>query len=115
MGRTHAAALVVAGALLAAPAAAQRNSLPLELPDGPAAEGFDRSRLTNTGNGWFETFHVEATEPLVDVLAEGRVAEDTPLLVIETETSRLAFLRDQMAYHHIAQGRAGGKDWLATF
>ena len=115
--RTHGVlAAFVAGSLaLTAPAAAQRNSLPLELPDGPAAEGFDPSRLTNTGNGWFETFHVETTEPLADVLAAGRVAEDTPLLVIETETGRLAFLRDQMAYHHIAQGRAGGKDWLATF
>lgn len=94
---------------------AQGQSLPLELPDGPAAEGFELSRLTNTGNGWFETFHVDDTESLTDVLEDGRVARDTPVLVIETAGGRLAFLRDQMAFHHIAQGRAGGKDWMATF
>ena len=39
----------------------------------------------------------------------------TAILVIETAGGRLAFLRDQMAFHHIAQGRAGDKDWMATF
>ncbi|MAG71293.1 MAG: hypothetical protein QF463_09400 [Vicinamibacterales bacterium] len=94
---------------------AQPQSLPVDLPDGPALDGFDLDRFSNAGNGWFETFHVEETEPLSEALEDDRVAADTLLLVIETATGPLAFLRDQMAFHHIAQGRAGGKDWMATF
>ena len=97
------------------PAVAQRQSVPLDLPAGPALEGFDVSRLSNAGNGWFDTFHVQQTEPLDAVLEDGRLAGDTPMLVIETAAGALALVRDQMAFHHIAEGRAGGKDWMATF
>lgn len=97
-------------------AAAQgRENAPADLPNGPAAPGFDITRFSNAGNGWFETFYVRQTESLRDALKAGRVAEDTRLLVTETKTGKLALLMDQMAYHHLAQGRAGGKDWLATF
>ncbi|MDA1095337.1 MAG: hypothetical protein O3A25_19055 [Acidobacteria bacterium] len=48
-------------------------------------------------------------------MKEGRVADNTRLLVMETAAGRLAFINDQMSFHHIAQGRAGGKDWMATF
>ena len=37
------------------------------------------------------------------------------LLVMETAVGRLALITDQMTYHHIAQGRARNKDWMATF
>jgi hypothetical protein len=40
---------------------------------------------------------------------------DTPVLVTETAAGKLALLTDQMVFHHLAQGRADGKDWLATF
>ena len=96
-------------------AGAQRNTRPLDLPDGPAASGFDLSRFSGVANGLFETFHVETTEALSQVLAKEQVSEDTVVLVIQTAAGRVALLRDQMAYHHIAQGVAGGKDWLATF
>lgn len=88
---------------------------PADLPDGPAADGFDISRFSSVGSSWFETFHVESTEPLPKALQDGRVGNEAPVLVIETAAGRLAFLQDQMAFHHIAQGRAGGKDWMATF
>jgi hypothetical protein len=90
-------------------------SSPVELPAGPAKPGFDVSRFSSAGNGWFETFHVERTEPLRDVLSAGRVATDTRVLVTGTAAGPMALLTDQMAYHHIAQGRAGGADWLVTF
>ena len=108
---------VAAAASVLSPAriSAQRGNLPVDLPDGPALDGFDIDRFSNAGNGWFETFHVEQTEPLSKALADDRVAPDTLLLVIETAAGPLAFLRDQMAFHHIAQGRADGKDWMATF
>lgn len=92
-----------------------RESLPVDLPNGPAKAGWDIKRFSNLGNGWFETFHVEKTESLQAVLKEGRVADNTRLLLMETASGRLAFINDQMSYHHIAQCRAGGKDWMATF
>jgi hypothetical protein len=102
------------GLLFAAVAGGQENK-PIDLPNGPAKPGFDISRFSNAGNGWFETFYVAKTEALRDVLKAGRVADDTRLLVIETNAGKLALLMDQMAYHHIAEGHAGGKDWMATF
>ena len=96
-------------------AVAQRESLPVNLPDGPAKDGFDIDRFSNMGNGFFETFYVERTESLQDVLTQGRVAADTPVVVLETAVGPLALLNDQIVFHHIAEGRAGGKDWMATF
>ena len=91
------------------------ESMPHDLSDGPAKPGFDINRFSNSGNGWFETFHVDRTRPLEDVLAAGEVAGETRLLVLETEAAPLALLIDQMGYHHIAQGQVDGKDWMATF
>jgi hypothetical protein len=88
---------------------------PVDLPNGPAKPGFDITRFANIANGMFVTFNVTKTEALRDVLKAGRVADDTRLLVTETATGPLAFVMDQMAFHHSAQGRAGNKDWLATF
>ena len=98
-----------------ATAVAQRAGQPVDLSDGPAAVGFDLSRFSDIANGLFETFHVKETEPLSRALASEQVSDKTVVLVIETAAGRVALLRDQMAYHHIAQGAAGGKDWLATF
>ena len=86
----------------------------IQLPNGPAKPGFDIKRFLPSG-GVFKPFYVKQTEPLRKVLQEGRVAEDTPVLVIATAGGNIALLTDQMVYHHIAQGRAGGKDWLAAF
>ncbi len=105
----------LAGACFPSTTVAQPRSLPVNLPDGPAKDGFDITRFSNLGNGWFETFYVERTELLQDVLQQGRVATDTRVLVLETAAGLLALVNDQMVFHHIAQGRAGGKDWMATF
>jgi hypothetical protein len=101
-------------ATLAAAAFAQASVMP-ELPNGPAKPGFDISRFARTAVGTFETFYVKETSPLKTALDGGKVAADTRVLVIETAAGRLALITDQMTYHHIAQGRAGGKDWMATF
>jgi hypothetical protein len=92
---------------------AQGNA-PAQLPNGPAKSGFDIRRFSLNG-GLFKTFDVEQTEPLQRVLTDGRVAEDTPVLVTATAAGNLALLTDQMVFHHLAQGRAGGKDWMAAF
>ena len=110
------AALVAVTVVFPTSAAPQeRENLPIDLPNGPAKAGFDISRFSNAGNGWFETFYVQKTESLRDALKAEKVAEDTRILVTETKAGNLALLMDQMAYHHLAEGRAGGKDWLATF
>jgi hypothetical protein len=64
----HSLALLVttAAAVLVAPALTgqQRENAPIDLPNGPAKAGFDITRFTNAGNGWFETFYVTKTELL---------------------------------------------------
>jgi hypothetical protein len=106
----------VTGLALAAVSAAQpRQNLPVDLPEGPAKPGFDIERFSNAGNGWFETFYVEETEPLQQALDGGKLATDTRMLVLKTAGGYLALVTDQMAYHHLAQGTSEGKHWLATF
>lgn len=113
--------LVAVAALSTATAAAQVVSsvqvisAPLVLPKGPGTPGFDVTRLNTENYGAFEPFYVKDTQPLIKALDEGKVATDTRLLVTETAAGRLALLTDQMGYHHLAQGRDGGKDWMATF
>ena len=102
------------GTLFAATALAQGSGMP-ELPNGPAKPGFDISRFSPTRVGTFETFYVKETHPLKQMLDEAKVAGDTRLLIISTAAGNLALLTDQMTYHHIAQGRARNKDWMATF
>ena len=102
------------GTIFVAAALAQAPVMP-ELPKGPSQPGFDISRFAPTAVGTFETFYVKDTYPLKKVLDEGKVAADTRLLVIKTAAGRLALITDQMSYHHIAQGRAHNKDWMATF
>lgn len=107
--------LILAAVAAAYPslAYAQQNA-PAQLPNGPAKPGFDIRRFTPNG-GIFKTFSVEQSEPLQKVLQDGRVAEDTALLVTATAAGNLALLTEQMVFHHLAQGRAGGKDWMAAF
>ena len=98
------------------PAAAQGTAnKPLDLPNGPAKAGFDVTRLRNAGNGTFQTFDVTASQPLRNALDSGLVAEDTRLLVLDTSGGKLALVMDQMAFHHVAEGRAGNTNWLADF
>lgn len=112
------AMIAVFAASFPMPAASQtpaRTPDPVDLPKGPAKPGFDITRFANVANGTFVTFSVTNTAALRDVLKAGRVAEGTRVLVTDTATGKLALLMDQMAFHHSAQGRAGTKDWLATF
>ena len=106
--------LLLVMALGAAYTALAQSSAPAQLPNGPAKPGFDIRRFSSNG-GLFKTFEIQQTEPLQKVLKDGRVAEDTPVLVTATAAGNLALLTDQMVFHHLAQGRAGGKDWMAAF
>ncbi len=63
----------------------------------------------------FEPFRVSETEPLRDALSSGKVQGDTRVLVMEHPAGRLAFLTDQMVYHHVAQGDIDGEPWMVSF
>lgn len=76
---------------------------------------FDISRAWISDSTIFEPFHVTETRPLREALADGAVHEDTPLLVMEHEAGKLALLTEQMAYHHIAQGKMAGEPWMVSF
>lgn len=105
--------LVIVGVGAIYSAFSQSNA-PAQIPNGPAKPGFDISRFAPNG-GIFKTFYAEQTEPLRKVLQEGTVAEDTPVLVTATAGGNVALLTEQMVFHHLAQGHAGGKDWMAAF
>ena len=111
---SHPSLAVLILAVASAAVAFSQSSTPAQLPNGPAKPGFDITRFSSNG-GLFKTFYVEQTEPLEKVLREGRVAEETPVLMTATAAGNLALLTDQMVFHHLAQGRAGGKDWMAAF
>jgi hypothetical protein len=109
---------ILAAALVVVVAGAQGRGLtsnPADLPNGPAKPGFDITRFSNAGNGAFETFYVTETQWLRDALAGGTVADDTRVLVTDTAGGRIALLTEQMAFHHIAEGSAGGQAWLLSF
>ena len=91
---------------------AQAGAVPLR---GPAAAGFDVSRLGLGFHGSFEAFNVTRTRPLREALAQELVAADTAVLATSTPDGLLALLTEQMAYHHVAQGRTRGHAWLVTF
>ncbi len=102
---------VMIGAMLLVPSlvGAQQGSP----TDGPE---FDISRWRDLGVGRFETNRVTETERLRDVLDAGTLRPDTPILLTQTATGPLAFVTDQMSFHHLAQGEAdGGEPWLASF
>ena len=63
----------------------------------------------------FEPFRVSETEPLIDALSAGKLHGDTRVLVMDHSAGRLAFLTDQMVYHHVAQGEIDGEPWMVSF
>ena len=76
--------------------------------------GFDIDRARLNG-GRFQPFQVGVTQPLREVLANGLVEDDTPILVLERKPGRLALVTSQMSYHHIAQGEMEGEPWMVSF
>ncbi len=63
----------------------------------------------------FEPFHVSETEALLDAISSGKLQGDTRVLVLDHPAGMLAFLTDQMAYHHVAQGEIDGEPWMVSF
>ena len=71
--------------------------------------------IARIGGGRFEPFVVTETETMRDALAAGKLQDDTRVLVMDHATEVLAFLTDQMTYHHVAQGETDGEPWMVSF
>lgn len=76
---------------------------------------FDISRAMLRDKDMFSPFHVKATHPLREALARGDVREKTLVLLMEHKAGTLAFLTQQMVYHHLADGEIAGKPWTIIF
>ncbi len=63
----------------------------------------------------FEPFRVSETEPLREAMSSCKLHSDTRVLVLDHPAGALAFLTDQMAYHHVAQGEMNGEPWMVSF
>ena len=63
----------------------------------------------------FEPFRVTETEPLQDAISANKLQGDTRVLVLDHPAGPLAFLTDQMVYHHVAQGETNGEPWMVSF
>lgn len=77
----------------------------------------DPARLKRNGETLlFTPFRVESTRSLSLAYEEEVVAPETELLVaVRSDRHVVALLRQQMAYHHVAQGQMGDEPWLVFF
>jgi hypothetical protein len=94
----------------------------LGFPDSTEAQeqmkqipGFEPGRAILSDLWGFDPFPVTKMEPLEDALNDGRVREDTAVLLLRRGGTRLALLTEQMSYHHIAQGELQGEPWMVAF
>jgi len=77
--------------------------------------GFEPGRAILSDVWGFDPFPVTKMEPLKDALEEGKVREETAVLLLARGNTRLALLTEQMSYHHIAQGELEGEPWMVSF
>lgn len=79
-------------------------------------EAFDIGRALLREGTVYEPFVVtDEARPLRDALDDGTLQDYTLLLVIDHPRGKLALVRDQMAYHHVAQGEIAGEPWMVSF
>ena len=77
--------------------------------------GFEPGRAILSDIWGFDPFPVSSMTSLGDALKEGKVGEETGVLLVTRGDTRLALLTEQMAYHHIAQGTLEGEPWMVSF
>ena len=78
-------------------------------------DDFDPDRAILNDKQWFDPFRPIELERLSDAARDGRVEDDTPVMVLERDGAHLALSTMQMSYHHIAQGELDGEPWMVSF
>lgn len=76
---------------------------------------FEPDRAILDLGGAFDPFRVTSWESLAEAREQGKVGDETRVLVLARGDARLALLTNQMAYHHLAQGELGGEPWMVSF
>lgn len=79
------------------------------------ADDFDIDRAFLGDGTMFVPFVVTETRLLADALEDGTLSDGTALLVFDHEMGKLAFVTQQLAYHHVAQGEMAGEPWMVSF
>ena len=78
-------------------------------------DDFDPGRAILNDEPRFDPFRPTALEPLEDAVKDGRLKDDTPVMVLERKGRHLALSTMQMSYHHVAQGELAGEPWMVSF
>jgi hypothetical protein len=115
LGASTLAPVTLALAILAPNAEAQRFTEVEPDPDMPVKEGFDTHRAMFFAEGNFTPLRDPEFTSMREAMDDGVVEEETPVLVFEAGGRTLVFVTEQMAYHHVAQGRMMGEPWMVTF
>lgn len=63
----------------------------------------------------FKPLYLKKYTPLKDVFDIGKLASDSEFLVFEIGSKHLAFSKQKMAFHHIAQGYVNESPYMLTF
>lgn len=109
--RTRATLLAVPVAILAGALAASAQEIVTA-----GSEEFDANRALLYDSTVYMPFQVtDESRPLREALDDGTLQDHTLLLVVEHPKGRLALVRDQMSYHHAAQGEIMGEPWMVSF
>ena len=90
-------------------------ALPFTTVGAQTAEDFDESRAYLGESPMFDAFYPDEYGSLATLRREGRVNDDTALLVLRRGETTLTLLTMQMSYHHIAQGDLAGEPWMVSF
>jgi hypothetical protein len=76
---------------------------------------FDTDRAFLKTEDMFAPLVVSKTTLLREALAQGRVKATTDLLLLNHPQQPIAFVKAEMAYHHVAQGEIAGEPYLVSF
>jgi len=79
------------------------------------SQAFDPDRAILKTEDMFKPLAVGRTTSLRAALAQGRVREASDLLLLNHERGPIAFVKAEMAYHHVAQGEIEGEPYLVSF
>lgn len=77
---------------------------------------FDFDRTIQINPSPFKAFDAGSeNESLAQLIETGDVNPNQPLIVIDRSNGVLALDRQEMSFHHVAQGELHGEPWMIAF